>query len=348
MSETPRLQRPRKGTLVVLSIVIAGSWLSLIFAYGVYNTGPWDIRYGMCEPTWRPGIGWLIEGARSLILVLLWVYVLDVRFQKQTKDLFSLRWDSWKQGRLVAVRLVFLTLAAYFFYDQLTHHLTRGPDDLIEWTKEMSNDKAVVGREFKVLLEEPGKLKHDIRINYLAYLPYSLINYLIIAASFISVSLLGAFDDYNNLLANHRQLSRDIKTGGDVPILTSFNSFRNICQRTNARYIDVLASLSLAVHFDYWIGKHTLSSGALVSLIVAFVLVGTAVVHIFIISTFYQSGYDLTKPAVGDSLATGGFRNKYNVLTFLRESFTENVGGVILLFLIAIPLSRLLPILMSK
>lgn len=329
MSSSLALKPPRVAIVYIFLGCLLLSWTSLFLAYGPAGTPTWLFRYGQCaNANWPQQTGALIEGGRSLLLLLMLFYLVEIRFQSEAGSFFSYRVE-WNRRSMLICRLLFAITLVYFAQDQTRHHLHGGPEDLNNY--------------FDDNLEKHGIASFDLasaRRNYIAYLPYSLVNYLIVVSPVFLVPLYAFTVDFQRLW----NASRDVEKSGQCEdavntIVPSFRSLRRVCETMLNRYIDVLAVLSLVVHYDYWIGSMTLSTAAKLAMIVGCVLVGSAAVFVIIISKVYQRSYDF----VLDALASTSdedfeFRRRNNVLTWLRLSLQGSVGGLMFLGLAIIPI----------
>lgn len=323
----PALMPPRARTIYIFLGFLSISWLSLFLAYGPYSTPAWLSRFGQCDnPSWHERTGALIEGGRSLLLLLMSFYILEVRFQDETTAFLGIC-HRWKQRSLLVCRFLFVIALIYVAQDQIRHHIYDGPLFL----RDHAYEHGIRASADNVALR-----------NYLTYLPYSLVNYLVVVAPLFSIPLYAFTIDFQRIWHACKMVeeTREPQDPKDLAVC-NFRLFRRICEKVLNRYLDVLAVLTLAVHYDYWLGYCTLTDEGINSMFLGCVLVGSAAAFIIIISSVYQRGYGdivdrLSTAEHGDSK----FRRENNLLTWLIACLRDNIAGVILLGLVIVPLAH--------
>ena len=151
---------------VVLAVI---SGVSLGFSYTILDSQAWNHAYN------SGGIGALVEFIRSCLLLILDVYLICSNFSKQINQLI-------KSKRFAIRRRIIYLIEVTFFLILLFHHFKYGPEQLL------GNNQVSASEYF-----------HHYLLPYICYLPYSLINFLVIGIPLASLGIHTVIEDCKKL-----------------------------------------------------------------------------------------------------------------------------------------------------
>ena len=161
-------------TVLVLCAISA---ISLTAAYfGPSTTEAWTLKFdrlrGRPVP---PGTGYTIELVRAFMYISLTCFIVGTRFTAGIRRMFDIR--AWTP-RLIAARAVVLVLIGFFVRAESSRHLRHdhAPAALAAWAAEQG-------------ITTPAAAEAT---SYLYYLPYSLINYIVVLAGLFAFPLIAA------------------------------------------------------------------------------------------------------------------------------------------------------------
>lgn len=163
--------------IYVGTVLLAISGLSLLGAYRWFSSPLWLAAFQQEIP------GELTELARTLIYILGSFYFIGVVWRKETYELLQSQQMIAKRWRRT-----FTVVGGIIFFLSLYYHLYLAPVTL----------QADYGASSEIFFRQ-------CFLPYVVYLPYTLVNYNVIALAWVAVSSYGAFKDLNkSLLRTHR------------------------------------------------------------------------------------------------------------------------------------------------
>ncbi len=313
----------RAATFALPLLVI--SWTSLFMAYyAPWSTEAWSLRFDrLGNAAWPLGTGFVIEGFRSLLFLSIIVFVCGTRFHREAWGLVNLRRQN---VHVNAFRLLFLIIGVYFCYTEAMRFLdvSRAPTNLANWAKTQGITTTAEQEWYP----------------YATYLAYSLINYVAGVGLLFVLAAFALSRDCLKLRTAVQHLAASISGAtSQIDTCLAFNSFREECRSRCARYLDVLGIVALSVHFEYWIGRFTLTETAYNTMSLGRLLVTSAVLCLVCIGYVYGQGLQRSHMAL--SAQNYPELNLWNSLNspweFLKSLVLGNVSGLLLLSLL-IPL----------
>jgi hypothetical protein len=320
--------------LIVIAIaLVVTSWLSLVGAYlSPLTTPAWSAWFGQsmggAYPAWT---GFAVEAARSLIFISLTALAIGYKFNTEIRTFFNLRHWSWKT---TLFRVLYIIVALIFGYTEVRRMTGPAPARLAAWASKHGIRSAGWKAERKP---------------YLIYIPYSLINYIPVATTLIVIPFFAVALDRIDLKNDRKKLdeglvrvcsgkppANEVKRGIDGV----FASYRATCASRCARYLDILAVLTLAIQFETLIGKSTLTPEGYYMMELAWFVVGAAGIWFIVVCFLYQGGYEFTQGVRANSdVADPTWSNANAVMEFMKSVVSSSVSGVIVLTLL-LPILR--------
>jgi serine/threonine protein kinase len=321
--------------MIAAAVVLCISLTSLTLAYyAPWSTSAWAARFDQLEGrlTTR-GAGWAIESMRVAIYLPLTFMICWFKFRREVRRFVNLRVQSL---RINIVRGVFLVVAMSFLVQQIQWHLSLegGPKALALW--EANYVSGELGSPSPVD-EPPAELTQQQWYPYATYLAYSLINYMFIMPVLAIFPIAGMVRDIPRLRRQERTLASDLRrhATNETSIFGQFQQFEQHCQRICARYVDVLALIAVAIHFEYWIGRFTLTAEGFVTMVSGWAVVIVAAGFFLWMTHVYEGAVESSKRALIEcnSMNLATFMNQHSPAAFVKWLITNRISGLVILSL---------------
>jgi hypothetical protein len=231
--------------------------ISLAFSYHFSSSRAWQDRFNL---PWADGL--IIEAARSIIYLACTSYLISVVFQTESLEVLGLSRTLSNYSRIVYLIRIFIIAVTILNVTVLVdYHLHSGPEGL-------ANDPENTLKDEVTLKDTKGFEVY--KLPYLCYLPYSFVNFIIVAGLTISVSLYAAVKDLVSLNDCRRALKRELKKFVEQSPNSRRNQkyckeiereFKRFCEDfidKIGRYTNLFLCLAIVVSFEHSIGKHNL------------------------------------------------------------------------------------------
>jgi serine/threonine protein kinase len=310
--------------LVCSVLVLAISLISLSIAYfGPGTTETWTRRFDRLQDrSVPPGTGFLIEAGRALLFLGATAAVCLYRFSVPLRRFFS---PKMNETTVWIARIVVVVLVSFFLMAEFGRHWNAeaAGADMVEWGKahqiETTAEKEIVP--------------------YRWYLPYSLCNYLFIFIGLIACpSLQFLLSDYRYLRARLAQLGENLESTSNAKAkLALLHRFGLGCRDLTSRYVDAAGVLAIGIHYEYWIGRWTLSDDGFATEVLAQFVVTIMVLFFLMICHVYAQGIELA----GKSFEASDFEQEQslshmNLYWFLKTSLVNRLSGIACLSLLIV------------
>jgi hypothetical protein len=345
------LKRIRAGSEIRFPderIIYAGLFLyflslaTLLGSYFVTGSPAWKVEFGWFF-RWRPDrleqlfqTGWLIESIRTIICVFGFVMIIGKIFRAAAAELLlqwsppPLRDPRWFWGcRALGLTLMLIAIVNLGF-----HHFVNGPRDLStpgasrKWLRDVQKDPWRA--EYANLPErwDDPEFYRYYRLPFLLYLPYSVINFVVIAVPLATVTIYAAGLDLREIKERTNGLSRRPTTGTCEGVLRRFSTYTNDLLSVLNHQAILCCLITSGILVDVVWGQFLMSKRALYYIGVAYIilLIGMALACSSV--WFYVSGIEKTS----ELLRTMGCRNELDdfekeqgLAQFLRLSFRRSV-----------------------
>lgn len=327
LQPTPILRR------IVLSMagLLSLSTLALVFTYfGPGTTPAWRLRFDrLGDPAMSLGTGFAIELARGWLYIGATCWILGTRFTREIRTFFNLRLHSLPTW---VVRTVTLGVIGVFVYMESTRQLTidLGPAKMAEWAVERG------------LVTTP----EAEAIPYRFYLVYSLVNYVVVMGGLFAFPLVRfCYSDFPYVRQRLRRFVRTQKLESDgARLVNSLMRFGGQLRQLSGRYIAVLGMLAVGAHFDYWVGRLTLTEEGQRTMVLGLLAACLASVFVLSIAGVYYRGFDVTENRITRSgtVAEEQAISKLTVGWLLGTTLIYNPWGLCCLSLVILFLHALL------
>ncbi len=317
---------------IIVASLLSVSSISLALAYcGPATTEAWRLRFDrLAAPERFPaGTGFFIELARAFIFVSLTCFVVAHRFGRHCQTFFLGRQRSIK---LWSARILVAMLVLLFLFAEGTRQLSldRAPATLANWA-------ATVGLTTTVEAEA---------IPYRFYLPYSIVNYVVVFCGLVACPVLAFFLSDRPLLTSEQLLFQARQGTATRPefALDNLRHFATHCRRLAFPYVEALGALSVGIHFEFWIGRWTLTDAGMQTAVFAWVVLGLTFGFVLFIGKVYSESYAATQEVLSASGSTADELQLFrlNALWFLKTTFLANISGLACLSLGLVAVAALL------
>jgi serine/threonine protein kinase len=324
--------RPILGrVLSAIGILLAISTLSLTMAYyGPSATEAWHRRYDLLRDSQVPsGAGFAIELFRAVLFLSLTISVLSFRFTREIRMLVSLRDWKWK---LLASRLVILAIVVLFVGIEVNRHLdpTKAAAELAKWGQERGIATTPQ--------QEVGP--------YRWYLGYSVINYVVVLGGLIAFPFARfVLSDCGYALRQFQNMRARIASLTSASAISKqLLTFGVECRELAARYVDVLATLVVGVHYDWWIGWKTLSESAFMVMVTGWIVVALGTGFLLAITWIYTRAYDeaAKRVAIVGGVTEEAEIARLNAMWFIQRILFGSFGGLVCLSIWIVLLNSML------
>jgi hypothetical protein len=228
-------------------------------------------------------------------------------------------------------RIIVVMLVSFFLTAEFSRHWNAeaAGADMVEWAKS-HHIETTAEREI---------------IPYRWYLPYSLCNYVFIFAGLIACpSLQFLLSDHRYLRARLSQLGESLGSAPDSKTkLALLHRFGLGCRDLTSRYVDAAGVLALGIHYEYWIGRWTLSDDGFATEVLAQFVVTIMVLFFLMICHIYSKGIELAAKSFGEhDFEQEQALGRMSLYWFLKTSLVNRLSGIACLSLLFVAGAALL------
>ncbi|MBW4632633.1 MAG: AAA-like domain-containing protein [Iphinoe sp. HA4291-MV1] len=303
-----RYNRLITATCVLLTI----NAISLFCSYSLFPCNAWQEKFNSDIN------GGTIEFFRSVISVTGGLYMIGVVFKREAIQILHKKSLQW-------LRILITFLAFILVIRVLYHNLHTGPIELASY----------YGKDIK-------NYEKDCYRTYLSYLPYSLINFVIIGVPLASVSIYTAVKDIIKSSINKNKISQFIhkleKQSDSLLRKTKIKNLENFIQNNFiefsshflviiGRYTTLVSGFIIINIFEYLIGQKTLSESAK-HLVIAYYCFGcSSIFIIFFGFSHYEIAFRKTSRCLSRlNCDYTNFEEKYNSIRFCQRLLYSNIN----------------------
>ena len=297
-----------KLAIGVAFILLVISLASIFLAYHKsFATDIWMTRFNELKGTPFEGLGFEIGCARSLIYIPCIAFIFCSRFRNELGEILDFR---RRTKRVWALRLALCLLSIAFGAYESYRHLSPN-----EAPRKMVIESGI---------EEPSpELVELQRPSYAAFLPYSLVNYMIIVPLLIVVPIAAATADFPKVQTQSDWVAGKMNNGkwNNSQTISSFRKFESNCQAVCEKYLSFSVVLLVAINFECWIGRFALSAAGFSLMTKGWIICGIAAVGSFLwmFGIYIKANQAAAKRLVNNnSDQSVSFRNEHNGMTFFK------------------------------
>lgn len=192
-----------------------------------------------------------------------------------------------------------------------------------ETYRHLSPDQAP--RKLVVLagVEPEAEIVEKQMLPYKAFLPYSLVNYMVVVPLLIVVPFAAAYRDFPRVQEQgHWIVDRmNEKKISGADIISSFRKFESNCQCVCERYLSFLMAILAGINFECWLGRHVVTEAGFALMIKGYGLCVLAGLGCFIwmLGVYIRTNKTAAKALVeSNSTQAVRFRNEHNGASFLK------------------------------
>ena len=278
----------------------------------------WLTRFDELPGNIFEGFGFEIGCLRALIYLSCVTLIFWKNFREEIRQILSPKNHS--KGIWIT-RILLCVLSLGFGAYESYRHLT--PDAA---PRELAIASGIESPSDELVNEQVGP--------YAAFLPYSLVNYMVVVPLLVVVPFASAAKDFPKIQMQGKWMIEKMDKGRfkDSQIIAVFQKFESNCQAICVRYLSFLMILLVAINFECWIGRYTLSESGFSLMLRGWTICGLAGVACFIwmFSVYVQTNQIAANTLIrGDSLNAVSFRNNHNGATFLKWILTGTGVGLI-------------------
>ena len=307
-------------------IMIAIGLCSIFAAHRTSLTSElWVARFDEMKGTFFQGLGFEIGCARILIYVSSIAFVVWKGFRNEFAQLFNFGCHT-RAVWLTRILLCVISLGFGSFETYRHLDVDRAPRQLV----------------IESGIENPGhELVDRQRVPYAAFLPYSLVIYLVLVPLLIVIPLASALTDFPEVQSQGNWLANGMEKGQfkGSQIISLFRRFEANCQAVCERYLSCTMALLISVNFECWVGRFTLSQPGFQLALKGMTLCGIAALACFIwILTVYinTNRVAVNSLVTSDSPNSAAFKNEHNGGTFLKWLLVGTSTGMAVSLLTAL------------
>ena len=301
-------------------LLVMISLASMFTSYGASIASElWLEKFDELKGTIFEGLGFEIGCARAIIYVAIIAFILTRSFRSKIGQIFNPRCNI---RSVWVARIMWCLLALAFGGYESYRHLD--PDQ--------APRKLVVESG----VENPGKELVDLqRASYAAFLPYSLVNYMVVFPLLVIVPCASAYTDFPKVQLQGNWFDENVKSGklNSRQTVSLFRKFESNCQAVCERYLSCSMALLVAINFECWAGRFTLSQTGFELMVKGWTMCGVVGVASFawIISVYVKTNHTcLNRLVMSDSPDSTRFKVEHNGGTFLKWLlFGTSVGMVV-------------------
>lgn len=304
----PEQQRslPRRLAVFALLGFLGVGVLSLVLAYK-YTTTTWEVRYAYTWGDEYPRIGPYLEFSRSVLLVVVVLYLFEILFRSESQRLFlDWSWLSWKRPSVAMARGFGVLIVAYCSWTITEHVLVLAPSRETEWAKEklalLKSDAELSNRypdpmKSSLLGDLEKETRPDFKEHgrpYRWYLPYCLVNYVVFGGVLLTLTFYAVLSDLRRLVAERAGLDGVFVNQRlpDADVDREFSRFFNVCLRHTQRYVTLLLWISIVIVYETVVTRATLSeTGWRYELLTSAVVGLSALAWVGILIHFYEGAF---------------------------------------------------------
>ena len=308
----------RIGFAVALAMLLVS--LSSLYAsyYTSLTSELWLARFDEMEGTIVQGLGFEICSARMLIFIPCIAYVFWKSFRAKLGQVFSFRCHT----RAVWITRFLLCVISLGFGSLETYrHLTL--------------DQAPLELAIAAGIENPSnELVDQQRSAYAAFLPYSLVIYTVIVPLLIVIPAASALTDFPKVQTQGDWLTSGMQQGQfkSSHVVSLFRRFESNCQAVCERYLSCSMILLLAINFECWAGRFTLSQSGFEFMLKGMAFCGAVAIACFawIFRVYINTNQAAVNTLVAsDSPNSATFKNEHNGGTFLKWLLVGTSTGML-------------------
>lgn len=312
---------------LAFSLILVAIGLSSMFASYCtsFTTEIWLKRFAELKGTAFEGHGFKIGCARILIYVSSISYIIWRSFRGELGKILNFRCHA----KTVWLTRVLLCLVSLGFGG-------------IEAYRQLNADEAPRQLVIASGIENPSsELIAQQCAPYVAFLPYSLVIYMILVPLLIVIPFAAALTDFPKVQSQGNWLVEEMESGNlkSQHIIPLFRRFESNCQAVSQRYLSCTMVLLVSVNFECWAGRFTLSQAGFALAVKGMSLCCVAALACFI---WILSKYISTNHAAVNTLVTShspdsaSFRNEHNGGNFLKWLLAGTPSGMLVSLLSAL------------
>ena len=313
------------GLAFAISMLAIGL-LSLFASYRTSLTSElWLESFDEMKGTALQGLGFEIGCARILIFIPFVAYVFWKSFRNELGNIFSFRCHTKK---VWLTRILLCSLSLGFGALETYRHLAadQAPRELVIASGIENPSSDLVAQQLTP---------------FTAFLPYSLVIYMILVPLLIVVPTASAFADFPKVQAQGNWLASGMKKGQfkSSHIISLFRRFESNCQAVCERYLSCSMILLLSINFECWAGRYTLSQSGFEFMLKGMTFCGIVAIACFAwIFRVYINTNQVTVNALvsSDSPNSTSFKNEHNGGAFLKWLLVGTSTGMLMLLLSAL------------
>lgn len=278
----------------------------------------WLARFDEMKGTVFQGLGFEIGCARVLLFIPIITYVFWKSFRNQLGQIFSFR----SHTKVVWLARILLCVISLGF-------------GALETYRHLTPNQAPLDLAIEAGYENPSiELVEQQRTAYAAFLPYSLVLYMVIVPSLVVIPFASALTDFPRVQSQGHWLTDGMERGQfkSGHVISLFRRFESNCQAVCERYLSCSMILLLAINFECWAGRFTLSQSGFELMVKGMTFCGVVALACFgwILSVYIKTNHAAVNTLVlSDSPNSTKFKNEHNGGTFLKWLLTGTSTGIL-------------------
>jgi hypothetical protein len=331
----------RRRIFSIAGIYLIISVISLILAYFVFTSQPFQFEFGGLNYTKGPDInyskmylGFLYELIRILLLVIVGTSLITTIFYNEILTLFSAKpKSSVSMLYLVICRYLGLFMVVLVFVMLWHHHLVVGPESLMTiW-----NDHLTHGIIKPITIRSTDYLLYHLP--YILYLPYSIIVFIGCGVPLLMLGVYALYSDIYNISLSRKEFQQTVvgETAHSAnDIKAALNRFGNKLLDSLSRYQWYALAMTVLVTYEYDFGRYTFTAPGWMYARMGYAISSVMLLSIVISVLIYESAFRRAVSSVDDSEAANDhqFEKEYCVAEFIKRYFRRNVWAFLALVLL--------------
>ncbi|NEP87834.1 MAG: hypothetical protein F6K18_13965 [Okeania sp. SIO2C2] len=316
--------------LITIIFFVICSGLSLIMSYILADSKPWLTRY--------TDYGGIIEFIRTVIFSLTEIYIVFIVFRQEFNEFFGFENTIPAEYRKARnfIRIIMLAIAVAVIIIVPYYHLEYAPQKLADfweyWTKKHPED---------IYIELDSKEGYDAyKRPYLYYLPYSLINYIIVGLLMIFVTIYASIKD-SIFLKIYQTKIRDKQIKISLlkqhyfgffdtssickKVALNFTYFSHIFVNKLGNYTSVFLCINIGIAFEVTVGIKTLAPAAILWLVLSYFVWTVGLLIVFLTYRYYEKSLQESGNLLleMDCHNLEEFQDKNSVIMLLKTTFNN-------------------------
>lgn len=268
------------------------SGISLLFSYEFVTSQAWLVEFGTRPEQFAEGkiegIGGVIEWIRSGIGIAIGMMLLGAYFRQEFLILIGVERDAENGALVKQYRLGWAVLTLVAVAGLVWYHSFHGPNALSNasswssWSESNDLERPLAGS---------AEWRDEYRVPYLAYLPYSAINYLLIWLPVLITTVYAATCDVRAVgpvLNSNAEWSSLRELSSCDEIMRRFEAFSHEYSYLLGRYTALFVFVVAAIGYEYHVGSFTLAESALWLARAAYLLFASAIVVVVLTFRVYE------------------------------------------------------------